>query len=107
MNIEKLVEILELLLIEESYNLGVKLMEEEASKVEDIGELNFEFDCFDFDFKWRSVYWRLSSTKYVSLTDLMSDGHLFDRIGFYSRLSNEEKFFINKILDRWKNTYLK
>jgi hypothetical protein len=42
MNIEKLVEILELLLIEESYNLGVKLMEEEASKVKDIEELSFE-----------------------------------------------------------------
>ena len=43
MNIEKLVEILELLLIEESYNLGIKLMEEEASKVNNIEELNFEF----------------------------------------------------------------
>ena len=49
MNIEKLVEILELLLIEESYNLGIKLMEE-ASKVNDIEELNFEFNIFKFHF---------------------------------------------------------
>lgn len=108
MNIEKLVEILELLLIEESYSLGVKLMEEEASKVKDIKELSFKFDCFDFDFKWKHAHWVSKSVRYVSLANLMSDGYLYsDSIEFYPRLSNEEKFFINKILDRWKSTCLK
>jgi len=107
MNIEKLVEILELLLIEESYNLGIKLMEEEASKVNNIEELNFEFDSFKFHFFWDRTWLLENNTGYIYLINLSSDKLSFDQIGFYSCLETEEKSFINDILNTWKNTCLK
>ena len=105
MNIEKLVEILELLLIEESYSLGVKLMEEEASKVEDIEELDFEFNIFKFHFFWDRTCLE-NNTDYISLVNL-SSGKPFNKIGFYSYLGTDEKSFIYYILYKWKNTCLK
>ena len=107
MNIEKLVEILELLLIEESYNLGVKLMEEEASKVNNIEELNFEFDSFKFHFFWDRTWFLENNTSYISLVNLSSDKLSFNKIGFHSYLGTEEKSFIYYILNKWKNTCLK
>lgn len=107
MNIEKLVEILELLLIEESYNLGIKLMEEEASKVNNIEELNFEFNIFKFHFFWDRTWFLENNTDYISLVNLSSDKPSFNKIGFYSYLGTEEKSFIYYILNTWKNTCLK
>lgn len=107
MNIEKLVEILELLLIEESYNLGIKLMEEEASKVNNIEELNFEFNIFKFHFFWDRTWFLENNTGYIYLVNLSSDKFPFNKIGFYSCLETEEKSFINDILNTWKNTCLK
>ena len=107
MNIEKLVEILELLLIEESYNLGIKLMEEEASKVNNIEELNFEFNIFKFHFFWDRTWFLENNTGYISLVNLSSNKLSFNKIGFYSYLGTEEKSFIYYILNTWKNTCLK
>ena len=107
MGIEKLVEILELLLIEESYNLGIKLMEEEASKVNNIEELNFEFNIFKFHFFWDRTWFLENNIDHISLVNLSSDKLFFNEIGFYSCLGAEEKSFINDILNKWKNTCLK
>ena len=106
MNIEKLVEILELLLIEESYNLGIKLMEE-ASKVNDIEELNFEFNIFKFHFFWDRTWFLENNVDYIGLVNLGYGKTSFDKIKFYSYLSGVEKTFINDILNTWKNTCLK
>lgn len=107
MNIEKLVEILELLLIEESYNLGIKLMEEEASKVKNIEELDFEFDSFKFRFFWDRAWLLENNIDYISLVNLSSDKLSFNKIEFYSYLGTVEKSFIYYILYKWKNICLK